>query len=301
MYGAEIWEIVSTFRALFGPCGEAPNPLVNPGEMHTSRTDLSMSAVEADGAFRSCVASAASGIGEAALITRTHLGPAPSTEPEARAISLKPVAGQEMPAPESGVARARDIVCALVLIILLLPVIVLLIVLVAVCDRNPPIFAHVRVGKSGRLFKCYKLRSMHRDAEQRLGLLLAGDPAMRREWERSFKLTNDPRVTSLGAFLRTTSLDELPQLFNVLTGSMTLVGPRPIIPDELLRYGRHSSSYLQVKPGLTGLWQVTGRSDVSYRRRVATDRLYARRKSLMLDFQILLATVPAVLARKGAC
>ena len=269
--------------------------------MHTSRNDLSISPVEADAAFRSCVASAASGIAEATLIARPRLGPAPSSEPEARATSPKRVAGRDMRAPESGAARARDIVCALLLIILLLPLIVLLIVLVAVCDRAPPIFAHVRVGQNGRLFKCYKLRSMHRDAEQRLGLLLARHPVMRREWERSFKLTNDPRVTPLGAFLRTTSLDELPQLFNVLTGSMALVGPRPVVPDELQRYGRYSSSYLQVKPGLTGLWQVTGRSEVSYRRRIATDLLYARRKSLLFDFQILLATVPAVLARKGAC
>ncbi|GGC07606.1 hypothetical protein GCM10011494_27790 [Novosphingobium endophyticum] len=194
----------------------------------------------------------------------------------------------------------RDVVFSLALIIFLLPVLLLLMLLVTLCDPGPSIFAHVRVGKDGRRFKCYKLRSMYRDAEERLEDILETNPVMRREWEASYKITNDPRVTPLGNFLRRSSLDELPQLFNVLNGSMTLVGPRPVVADELPRYGRHAPCYLQVKPGLTGLWQVTGRCEVTYRRRIATDRLYVRRKSLTLDFKILLATVPAVLARKGA-
>lgn len=272
------------------------------GDMHTSRTDLSRSSIEADGAFPSFVARAPASIADAALITRTRIEQVPFAEPIADQPPKRSdtIAAGRMQGPDSGLARIRDIVCALALIILLLPVLVLLVALVIICDPGPPIFAHERIGKNGRPFKCYKLRSMYCDAEQRLVELLARHPAMRREWEASYKLVNDPRVTPLGGFLRSSSLDELPQLFNVLAGSMTLVGPRPVVEDELRYYGRFAPSYLQVKPGLTGLWQVTGRCEVSYRRRVATDRLYARRKSLLLDFQILLATVPAVLARKGA-
>lgn len=274
------------------------------GDMHTSRTDLSRSSIEADGVFPSFVARAPASIADAALITRTRLEQVPVAEPIAdrppkRSDTIASAIGR-VQGPESQLARIRDIVCALALIILLLPVLVLLVALVIICDPGPAIFAHVRIGKNGRPFKCYKLRSMYCDAEQRLVELLARNPGMRREWEASYKLANDPRVTPLGGFLRSSSLDELPQLFNVLAGSMTLVGPRPVVEDELRYYGRYAPSYLQVKPGLTGLWQVTGRCEVSYRRRVATDRLYARRKSHLLDFQILLATVPAVLARKGA-
>jgi lipopolysaccharide/colanic/teichoic acid biosynthesis glycosyltransferase len=271
--------------------------------MHTSRTDLSRSPIEAEGPFGSGVARAQGGTAEAALITRTRLEQVPAAKPARMDIEPpRPLAGTGNGArmPQSAVERIRDIACALALILLLLPVLLILTILVAVRDPGPPIFAHTRVGKDGRRFKCYKLRSMYCDAEDRLADLLATNPVMRREWETSYKITNDPRVTPLGNFLRRSSLDELPQLFNVLLGSMTLVGPRPIVFDELKRYGRHAPCYLQVKPGLTGLWQVTGRCEVSYQRRVATDRLYARRKSLMLDFRILLATVPAVLARKGA-
>lgn len=267
--------------------------------MHTSRTELSTSPIETDEAFRSCVARAPAGIADTALITTAPPARAPRAQ---RTEAIRgPTTERFGPAPDDWQARWRDIVCALFLIVLLLPVIVLLALAIIVCDPGPAFFAHVRVGRNGQPFKCYKLRTMYRDAEERLALLLASHAGMRREWETAYKLNHDPRVTWLGDFLRRTSLDELPQLFNVLAGTMTLVGPRPIIADELKRYGRHASCYLQVKPGLTGLWQVTGRSEVSYRRRVATDRLYAHRKSLMLDFRILIATVPAVLTGRGAC
>lgn len=261
--------------------------------MHSSRTDLSRTPRKPDGGFlaRAPVAAA-----EVSLITRARAEPASVAD---WTESLRRV-GNGASVPESDPSRARDIICALVLIIILMPLMLLLVTLVALCDRSSPIFGHVRVGRNGQLFKCYKLRSMYCDADHRLVELLSNDPLMRREWETSFKLAHDPRVTPLGNFLRKSSLDELPQLFNVLAGSMTLVGPRPVVFEELRYYGRHAPSYLRVKPGLTGLWQVTGRSEVSYRRRVATDRLYARRKSLLFDFQIMLATIPAVLARKGA-
>lgn len=261
--------------------------------MHSSHTDLTRSQLEPDGAF---LARAPAVVAEVSLITATRAEQAPATD---WTWQFRQVDNQASD-PENGLARTRDVICALVLIILLAPLLLFLVALIAICDPGPPIFAHVRVGRNGRPFKCYKLRSMYGDAERRLVGLLANNPRMRREWETSFKLTNDPRVTPLGNFLRKSSLDELPQLFNVLTGSMTLVGPRPVVFEELRYYGRHAPSYLRVKPGLTGLWQVTGRSEVSYRRRVATDRLYARRKSLLFDFRIMLATIPAVLARKGA-
>lgn len=281
------------------PFWQRSHSLANRVEMHTSRTELNGSLVDGDGGFRPRIARAPAGAAETSLIVGARVEQVPlARQPESENAAQSP--GSTPRAPDSGFARLRDIAASLLLLVLLLPVLVLLVALVLICDRESPIFVQMRVGRNGRLFKCYKLRSMHRDAERRLVAILADDPAMRREWEASYKLVQDPRVTPLGDFLRRSSLDELPQLFNVLTGSMTLVGPRPVVPEELRRYGRHAACYLNVKPGLTGLWQVTGRSEVSYRRRVATDRLYARRKSLLLDWQILLATVPAVLARKGA-
>lgn len=197
--------------------------------------------------------------------------------------------------------RARDVCVGLVLLILFLPLIVILAIMVKFADIGPPFYAHVRVGQNGRPFRCYKLRSMYWNAEERLNQLLRDNPGLRSEWARGRKLQNDPRVTRLGALLRSSSLDELPQLFNVLNGTMSLVGPRPIVQDELRMYGRHARYYLECKPGLTGVWQVTGRSGASYRRRIAADRLYARRKSLAFDWNILFSTIPVVLGRKGAC
>jgi lipopolysaccharide/colanic/teichoic acid biosynthesis glycosyltransferase len=138
------------------------------------------------------------------------------------------------------------------------------------------------------------------DAEQRLAALLAQDPLARAEWERDHKLRNDPRVTRLGVFLRKTSLDELPQLFNVLRGEMSLVGPRPIVDAEVAKYGRRFANYCAIKPGITGLWQVSGRNDTSYRARVAMDCVYARQRNVVMDGMIIAATVPAVLMRRGS-
>lgn len=199
------------------------------------------------------------------------------------------------------IGRVFDVLATLVLIVVLLPVMLLLTIAVAFDSGGTPFFAHRRIGKGGRPFSCLKFRSMCRDAEQRLAAILETDPEMRREWHEHHKLTNDPRITRFGHFLRETSLDELPQLFNVLVGDLALVGPRPVVQAELPRYGRYVSSYLSVKPGLTGLWQVTCRSESTYRRRVAIDHVYATHKCLLLDLRILFATVPAVLSRKGAC
>lgn len=189
---------------------------------------------------------------------------------------------------------------ALLLIVFLLPLLVAVAVAVWAQDRGPVLFAQRRLGRGGRSFRCLKFRTMAVDAEERLALLLSSDPFARAEWERDHKLRRDPRVTRLGGFLRKSSLDELPQLFNVLRGDMNLVGPRPIVEAEISRYGRRYLHYCSVRPGITGLWQVSGRNDVSYRTRVAMDCLYARRRTLGLDLYILAATIPVVLARRGS-
>ena len=165
---------------------------------------------------------------------------------------------------------------------------------------GPVIFKHTRIGKDGKPFPCYKFRSMCVDAKEKLEELLANDAEARAEWERDFKLKNDPRITKSGAFLRKTSLDELPQIFNVLRGEMSLVGPRPIIQEELERYGEHAADYLMVKPGITGMWQVSGRSDIDYAERVALDTWYVHNWSVWIDVMLLWRTFDVVIRRKGA-
>lgn len=167
-------------------------------------------------------------------------------------------------------------------------------------DGGAAVFAHERIGKGGRKFRCFKFRTMHMDAEQKLRVLLAQDPALRDEWDKEFKLRNDPRVTLIGKFLRRTSLDELPQLFNVIRGDMSLVGPRPIVAAELPRYGSDVDYFLMVRPGVTGLWQVSGRNDTSYDARVYLDVWYVKNWSLWYDVAILFKTIKVVLGRKGA-
>lgn len=195
--------------------------------------------------------------------------------------------------------RSLDIALSLTMIVFLLPVMLIITVVISIADPGPSFFAHRRIGRHGTSFNCYKFRTMSVGAEAILNRLLANSPEFRNEWARGQKLAHDPRITPMGRLLRITSLDELPQLFNVLTGDMSIVGPRPIIEAEVDRYGRYASAYLAVKPGLTGLWQVTRTKETSYRRRVATDVLYARNKSFALDCKILVATIPAVLTGRG--
>jgi len=168
-------------------------------------------------------------------------------------------------------------------------------------DGGPATFEHYRVGRGGRLFRCIKFRTMRPDAERVLCSLLERDSALRQEWERDQKLADDPRVTPLGRKLRRTSLDELPQLLNVLRGEMALVGPRPITVAELRRYGRARWHYLSVLPGMTGLWQVSGRNGTAYERRVELDEHYVKTRSAWLDLMILAKTVRVMLTRDGAC
>jgi lipopolysaccharide/colanic/teichoic acid biosynthesis glycosyltransferase len=162
------------------------------------------------------------------------------------------------------------------------------------------LFGQERIGRGGRRFTCYKFATMVPNAEQMLAQLLERRPDLRSEWARDHKLRDDPRITRIGRFLRKTSLDELPQLWNVLKGDMSLVGPRPIVWQEIVKYRRAIGHYLSVKPGITGLWQVSGRNNTTYRRRLALDRVYAVRSSFVLDVAILLRTVRVVLAQKDA-
>lgn len=196
--------------------------------------------------------------------------------------------------------RFLDISFALILLVMLAPLLAIVALLVAATSPGPVIFAHRRLGMNGSTFPCLKFRTMRSDAESVLAAILASNPALREEWDNGHKLANDPRITPIGRFLRATSLDELPQLINVLRGDMTLVGPRPIVREELTFYGRYALYYLSVRPGLTGLWQISGRSMTTYRRRVAADVYYVRSRSFMLDTKILLGTVPAVLSAEGS-
>ncbi|MFN6251894.1 MAG: sugar transferase [Acetobacteraceae bacterium] len=196
--------------------------------------------------------------------------------------------------------RALDIIGAGVGLVLLAPFFLIVALLVR-ADGGPAFFAHQRVGRGGKLFGCLKFRSMVIDSQARLEALLASDPAARAEWEATRKLKNDPRITRIGRFLRSTSLDELPQLINVLRGEMSLVGPRPVQEAEIDRYyGASAAHYMAVRPGITGLWQVSGRSETSYESRVALDVSYVSRPSLLADLSILLRTPVAVLSRRGA-
>lgn len=165
---------------------------------------------------------------------------------------------------------------------------------------RPIFFGHTRVGQHNQPFKCYKFRTMAPNADQLLAELLARDPEARAEWERDFKLKNDPRITPIGHFLRKTSLDEIPQLWNVLKGDMSLVGPRPVVTAELERYGNQIDYYLEAKPGITGLWQISGRNDVSYDTRVYLDAWYVKNWSLFNDIVILLRTVKVIFRKDGA-
>lgn len=195
--------------------------------------------------------------------------------------------------------RVVDVFVASVLVVLLALPFAFIVWLIR-RDGGPAIFAHKRVGQSGRLFPCYKFRTMRVDAEEQLRLLLARDPALLAEWEREFKLRNDPRITRIGRFLRRTSLDELPQLINVIRGDMSLVGPRPVIKAELERYGADVDYFLMVRPGITGLWQVSGRSDSGYEQRVYLDTWYVKNWSLWYDIAILFKTIKVVFEGKGA-
>lgn len=191
--------------------------------------------------------------------------------------------------------RTLDIFIAGLAILLLSPLLALIALLIRLTMGRPIVFSHTRIGYGGQRFACMKFRTMVKDGDAVLNQHLLGNSAARAEWQRDRKLRNDPRVTRLGRLLRRSSMDELPQLFNVLLGDMSCVGPRPIVDDEAVRYGRAKTEYLSARPGMTGLWQISGRNRLSYRTRVALDRHYVRHWSIWKDLGILMYTIPAVL------
>jgi lipopolysaccharide/colanic/teichoic acid biosynthesis glycosyltransferase len=213
----------------------------------------------------------------------------------------QPIAGNGfVQSSSSAFIRFMDIAISGLAIVILAPLFVVVSLLIKLFDPGPIIFRHARIGRAGETFHCLKFRSMCVDADIRLKKLLETDHQARAEWARDHKLKDDPRISPIGRFLRKTSIDELPQLFNVLRGEMSIVGPRPIVAAEVPKYGRYFSVYCSVRPGITGLWQVSGRNDVSYRRRVAMDTVYCRSADVSLYIWIIAATVPSVLMTRGS-
>jgi exopolysaccharide production protein ExoY len=196
--------------------------------------------------------------------------------------------------------RGVDIGIAVMALVFLMPLMLGVALLVKLTSTGPVIFGHERIGFAGQRFRCWKFRTMVTDGERLLEAHFLKQPGERAIWLAERKLLNDPRITPVGAVLRKLSVDELPQLYNILLGQMSIVGPRPVVEDELENYQNSAGHYLRTRPGLTGLWQVSGRNDTSYRKRVLLDRLYVRRWSMLLDMWIILRTVPAVLCSRGA-
>lgn len=196
--------------------------------------------------------------------------------------------------------RALDLFLSVLALIVLAPILIAIAIVIKLESRGPVIFGHLRIGQNGKTFRAWKFRTMVVNSDEVLERHLSSNPEAREEWNRDHKLRNDPRVTMAGKFLRKTSLDELPQLWNVLANEMSLVGPRPIVEAEIPKYGPSYSLYTRVKGGVTGLWQVSGRNDVSYQERVKLDSFYVRNWSVWLDLCILYRTIGTVLFRSGA-
>jgi len=192
--------------------------------------------------------------------------------------------------------RIFDLVMATIGLIVLSPIFIGVYLLILFTGGFPVVYRQTRVGRNGKHFAIYKFRTMVRNAEQ----ILRDRPELMEEYLRTYKIANDPRISKLGHFLRSTTLDELPQLFNVLKGEMSLVGPRPVVPPELEKFGEDQDIYLYMKPGCAGLWQCSGRSDLSYEERVRLDLMYCKKASLRYDFRILCRTLLAIALRRGA-
>lgn len=194
--------------------------------------------------------------------------------------------------------RLFDIVCAALATVVLSPFFLVIAIIIKAEDpKGPVFFAHQRIGMRGKMIRIYKFRSMVSNAEE---LIEHFTPEQRREYEENYKLENDPRITRIGNFLRKSSLDELPQLLNILSGTLSIVGPRPVVQDELEKYGAMQEKFLSVKPGLTGYWQANGRSDTTYDERIAMELYYADNCSFLLDLKIILKTISVVLTGQGA-
>jgi exopolysaccharide production protein ExoY len=223
----------------------------------------------------------------------------------ATAIALSEAADEggtpiEHPLLDRVMKRLFDAGVAALGLLLLCPLFILVALAIWSVDGGSPVYRHRRLGRGGRSFDCLKFRSMRTDGDAVLARHLAGNPAALAEWTRTRKLKDDPRITAIGHMLRKSSLDELPQLWNILRGDMSLVGPRPIVEAEVEKYGEAAAAYFAVRPGLTGAWQVSGRSDTTYAERVRLDRHYVESRSFAGDIMIIVRTIPAVLLVKGS-
>ncbi len=191
--------------------------------------------------------------------------------------------------------RFFEIIFSIFILLSSIPLILIISLLIKFSSRGPIFFKQVRVGKDKKLFECIKFRTMSKEADDILNNLLLKDDALRKEFKKTQKLKNDPRITPIGKFLRKTSLDELPQLLNVLKGEMSLIGPRPIVEKEKIRYGKNLDKVFSIRPGITGLWQVSGRNKLSYKRRIKLDLIYVNERNLYMDFNILIRTIGVIL------
>ena len=199
------------------------------------------------------------------------------------------------------VKRIFDIVFSVSALAILSPLFLGIAIAVRLSSPGRIVYSHERIGRGGKSFRCYKFRTMYADADQRLQDILRASPELRKEWEASHKLKRDPRVTSIGSFLRKTSLDEFPQFLNVLKGDLSVVGPRPVVQMEVTKHlGPKAAKILSIRPGLTGLWQISGRSDTSYEKRIQLDEQYIDNHSILLDLKLILKTIPAMLFSRGA-
>ena len=199
--------------------------------------------------------------------------------------------------PYKIVKRISDVVLATIGLIFLFPIFIIIGLAIKIESKGPVFFKHTRIGKNGKIIKIYKFRSMVDNAEQ---LIKKFTPEQMKEYKENYKLTNDPRITKIGRFLRKTSLDELPQLINIIKGDLSIIGPRPVIGDELEKYGANAEKFLSVTPGLTGYWAANGRSDTTYEQRMEMELFYVDNLSLKLDIQVFFKTILSVLKRKGA-
>lgn len=197
--------------------------------------------------------------------------------------------------------RLFDLIFTITLLIAASPLFLLIALLIKSTSRGPVFYKQERIGKDGRPIFCYKFRSMHQNAASRLKELLASDPKLQEEWDTFYKLKKDPRITPIGHFLRKTSLDELPQFFNVLTGDLSVVGPRPVTAHEIKTYYQDKASLiLSIRPGITGLWQTSGRNALSLKERIHLEERYVKERSFLLDLKLIAKTIPAMLHSKGA-
>lgn len=211
-----------------------------------------------------------------------------------------PPAGTFFKVHSSALKRAMDLVIAFTVLAFVAPLFILVYALIKIFDPGPALFSHLRVGRDGRMFTVYKFRTMRVDAQERLEEVLASDPKAAAEWAQFQKLKNDPRVTLIGRILRRSSIDELPQLLNIVRGEMSVIGPRPVTSGEIHRYGAEYPYYTAVRPGVLGLWQVKGRNTLTYPERVAYDVQYVKTWSIWQDIKILFMAVPVVLLGLGA-